>query len=158
MVSYLASPSDPILYTDRREAASREAFWELWGHTPWLTVSEIAPKDPCLLALWPYATFSPLVWQGALTHSAKETRASVTSIFLALCYSLLELSLQEASCHMYELACGNQGPELRALGIKSPRPESLRFVNSLTRELGANPPQSSLEVPAAPVDPLITAL
>ena len=117
----------------------------------------MAPKDPCLLVLWPYATFSPLVWQGVLTHFCQGDH-SKCDFHLSCSLFLLEFILQEASCHMYELSCGNQGPELRALGIKSPRSENLRFVNSLTRELGANPPQSSLEVPAAPVDPLITAL
>ena len=128
LVSYVAPPSDPTLCTDRWEAAGREAFWELWGCPPWLTVPETTSKDPCLLVLWSYATFSPSVWQGVLTHfyqgdhSNRDSlsllrlgdKNTVTSILLALCHSLVEFSLQEARCHMYELLCGNQGQELRA--------------------------------------------
>ena len=113
VVSYLAPHSGPTLPTDRREGASREAFWELWGRPPWLAVPETASKDPCLLVLW-NATFSPSVWQGVLTHFCQGDHSNcdglsllrlgdkntVTSILPALCHSLLEFSLQEASCHV----------------------------------------------------------
>lgn len=131
--------------------------------TPWLTVSETASKDPCLLVLWnallPFGV-AGCTWPTSIKETIATVMAclfwgwgdknTVTSVLLALCHSLLEFSLQGSSCHMYELPCGNQGQEPRAPALKSPDLKTSRsvqqshmwtWVDPLNQAWGASSPQ-----------------
>lgn len=154
--------------TGERQLAERHSGSFGGAHRGWQYLRQ-PPRTP---ASWYSGLTPPSPLRCGWPTSIKETIATVTAclfwgwvtITLWLPSCLLSVTLSWSSaCRKQGAICMSCCEETKARNwelqpIKSPRSENLRSVNSLTCELGANPPQSSLEVPAAPVDSLITAL